>query len=182
MRRPSISTSFAVDQGHNIYDELHEAQRGRIARLCRLMVSDLDVAEEVCQDTFLKLHVALGSETREMDWPRWLTRVAANGCRDVLRAQWWKRRSRRGEEFVEDEHGSPEPGPEQQLLGRRQRLRIHAAMEGLSARQRQVFVLRHFEGWSTQEVADELGLSTGSIKRHLFRAVAALRDALGESR
>ena len=41
-------------------------------------------------------------------------------------------------------------------------------------------MLRHVEGWSTQEVADALGVETGSVKRHLFRAVRRLRVSLGE--
>ena len=45
-------------------------------------------------------------------------------------------------------------------------------------RQQEVFALRHVEGFSTAEVAETLDLSTGSAKRHLFRAVQRLRDAL----
>ena len=48
----------------------------------------------------------------------------------------------------------------------------------LSARQQEVFALRQLEGWSTDEVAETLGLSSGSVKRHLFRATHQLRAAL----
>jgi len=48
----------------------------------------------------------------------------------------------------------------------------------LSARQQEVFTLRQLEGWSTEEVAASLGLSPGSVKRHLYRAVHGLRAAL----
>jgi RNA polymerase sigma-70 factor (ECF subfamily) len=47
----------------------------------------------------------------------------------------------------------------------------------LSARQREVFVLREIEGWSTEEVASTLGVSDGTVKRHLFRALLHLRRA-----
>jgi DNA-directed RNA polymerase specialized sigma24 family protein len=42
-----------------------------------------------------------------------------------------------------------------------------------------VFALRYVEGWSTEAVADALGLSTGSVKQHLFRAVHRLRAVIG---
>ena len=59
-------------------------------------------------------------------------------------------------------------------------MRIAAAFQRLSARQREVFALRYIEGMSTHEVAGTLDLSEGSVKRHLFRAVKYLRGALGE--
>ena len=58
--------------------------------------------------------------------------------------------------------------------------RIWRAFEKLSARQREVFVLHHVDGWSTEEVADMLGITTGSVKRYLFRAARHLRRILGD--
>jgi RNA polymerase sigma factor (sigma-70 family) len=55
---------------------------------------------------------------------------------------------------------------------------IWRSFRELSTRQQEVFVLRYVEGWSTEDVATTLGLSTGSIKRHLYRAVHHLRAAL----
>ena len=57
---------------------------------------------------------------------------------------------------------------------------LFSLFEQLAPRQREVFVLRHVEGWSTREVADAIGVETGSVKRHLFRAIRHLRTALGE--
>ncbi len=162
-----------------LYETLYADNEPRITRLCRLLLGDEHQGQDVSQEVFLKLHVALGSETRPMDWERWLTRVAVNACTDLRRGRWWQGWLGRRAAFEETDHASSQPGPEQRLLGRRQRLRLHEALRALSARQREVFVLRHYEGWSTQEVATELGLSTGTVKRHLFRAVGSLREALG---
>lgn len=76
---------------------------------------------------------------------------------------------------------SAEPTPEEARAGREIRGRIWTAFRRLSSRQREIFALRHLEGRSTQEVAKLLGLSTGSVKRHLFRAVNQLRAAVGEA-
>ncbi len=72
------------------------------------------------------------------------------------------------------------PTPERAALDAVGRERIGRVFRQLPARQREAVVLRYVEGWSTREVADELGVTTGSVKRHLFRAVQRLRAALGD--
>jgi RNA polymerase sigma factor (sigma-70 family) len=63
---------------------------------------------------------------------------------------------------------------------RETRERIWQAFRELPPRQQEVFALRYLEGWSTEAVANALGLSTGSVKQHLFRAVHRLRAVIGE--
>jgi RNA polymerase sigma-70 factor (ECF subfamily) len=58
--------------------------------------------------------------------------------------------------------------------------RLRQGLNKLSARQRAVFVLRHHEGLPLQEIADLLGLETGTVKAHLHRAVTALRIELAD--
>ncbi len=164
------------------YDELYMGERARVLRLCRLVLGNEDLAQEVCQDTFLKLHVALGREERTMDWPRWLTRVAVNGAKDVRRSRWWHSWVVRGEDFDEAVHASGDAGPVESAERGERNAAIRRAFLRLPERQREVLALRHVEGWSTEEVAKLLGLSAGTVKRHLFRAVAAVRTALGEER
>jgi RNA polymerase sigma-70 factor (ECF subfamily) len=62
------------------------------------------------------------------------------------------------------------------------RRRIWIAFRALPRRQQEVFALRHIEEQSTLAVAEALGLNPGSVKRHLFRAVRALRRSLGDAR
>jgi RNA polymerase sigma-70 factor (ECF subfamily) len=164
------------------YEHLYEGNRVRIARLCSLLLADGRLAEDVCQEVFLKLHVAMDGSVQAVDWDRWLTRVAVNACKDVRRSAWWRRvRSRRGD-FDEAAFAAASEEPEHSARNRQIRSRVQEALGQLPNRQRQVFVLRHIEGWSTQEVATALSMSTGTVKRHLFRAVARLRAALGDMR
>ena len=85
-------------------------------------------------------------------------------------------------EFDEAAFAAASEEPEHSARNRQIRSRVQEALGQLPNRQRQVFVLRHIEGWSTQEVATALSMSTGTVKRHLFRAVARLRAALGDMR
>jgi RNA polymerase sigma-70 factor (ECF subfamily) len=56
--------------------------------------------------------------------------------------------------------------------------RLSSALERLSARQRAVFTLRHYEDMSLEEIGNILGLDVGTVKAHMFRAVAKLREEL----
>jgi RNA polymerase sigma-70 factor (ECF subfamily) len=73
---------------------------------------------------------------------------------------------------------SIEPTPEETTVSREQREQIWQFLRDLSARQQEVFVLRYVEGWSGKEVVEFLGFASGSVKRHLFRAVYHMRQAL----
>lgn len=163
------------------YAELHAAHRPRVLRLCHLLLGDPDDAQEVTQDVFLKLHTALADAPADVRWGAWLTTVAVNACRDRRRSWWW-RWLRDRETYDDERFAGSGLTPEDAALSRETRLRIWHAFRALPARQREVFALRHFEGWSTEEVADLLAISTGSVKQHLFRAVQHLRAALGGER
>jgi RNA polymerase sigma factor (sigma-70 family) len=74
------------------------------------------------------------------------------------------------------------PAPSDVAIDEETRRRIWTAFRALPRRQQEVFALRHIEEQSTLAVAEALGLSPGSVKRHLFRAVRALRRSLGDAR
>ena len=162
------------------YSDLYREHHGRVVSLCRLMLSDPEEAEEVAQEVFVTLLRSLQSATEPMAWGYWLTRVAVNACRDRHRSRfrrWWRDGR---EELVEERLAGTAATPEDEAIGNESRALIWRAFRRLPLRQRQVFVMRQLEGWSTEEVAQTLGLSTGSVKQHLFRAVHRLRDALLE--
>ena len=162
------------------YEELYKAHYPRVKRLCRLLLRDSFEAEEVQQEVFLKMFRHYQTQNKPADWESWLTRVTVNACHDRRRSAWWKWRRSSNGEYRETEYQSVGRTPEQEVLGREELNRIWRSFRELSPRQQEVFALRHLEGWSTEEVAKILGLSSGSVKRHLFRAVCHLRKALGD--
>ena len=163
------------------YDDLDRAHRPRIARLCGLLLGDPDEAADTAQETLGKLLVALRTETRAMDWGAWLTRVAVNACRDRRRSGWWRWWRERGLSIDETTLPAAVRTPEDEVIGREEQRRVWDAVRRLPDRQREVFALRQLEGFSTDEVAAMLGIATGSVKQHLFRAVHALRRAMGDA-
>jgi RNA polymerase sigma-70 factor (ECF subfamily) len=162
------------------YEELFAAHGRRLARLCRLLLADPQESQEVVQEVFLKLHQAYTRPESPEDWGAWLTRVAVNACHDRRRAGWWMRFRRYGERLDDVTLLAREATPEQCAIGEETWRRVWAAFRRLPDRQREVFVLRQLEGWSTRAVAEALGLRTGSVKSHLFRAIRRLRAAASE--
>jgi RNA polymerase sigma factor (sigma-70 family) len=159
---------------------LLERHSGRLRRLCGLLLADGQEAEEVVQDVLVKALEALQRQGSPDDWGPWLTRIAVNTCRDRRRAGWWRRFRRWSEPIETVPLRHADPSPEELAIGAETRQQIWQSFRSLPDRQREVFVLRHMEGLSGPEIAHALGLSAGSVKRHLFRAVHRMRQTLGE--
>jgi len=160
------------------------SEQKRIFLLCRRMLQDNDEADSAAQDTFLKAYQAL----RRPDGPevddaaKWLTRIAVNTCLDRLRSrkwQFWRKRPNADDERTILEL-TPElrPDAEARVFAAQIENRLAHALDRLSARQRAVFTLRHFEDRTLEEIADILNLDVGTVKAHMFRAVSKLREEL----
>jgi RNA polymerase sigma-70 factor (ECF subfamily) len=161
-------------------EELYRQHSARVFQLCRLLLVDRQEAEEAAQEVFLKLVKECQTRSQVLSWGPWLTRVTVNTCRDRRRSAWWKWWRTEHSEFQEAELPSSGLTPEEHLLSREQQERIWRFFRALSPRQREVFVLRRLEGLSSEQVAELLGLTAGSIKRHLFHAIRHLRKAIGD--
>jgi RNA polymerase sigma-70 factor (ECF subfamily) len=161
-----------------IYEELYGAHRPRILRLCLLLLSDPEEAHDVSQEVFLKMLHQLSTSGDTIAWGPWLNRVAVNACRDRRRSAWWKSSRAEPHGFEETAFANDSPTPEQEVLHAEKRREIWGAFRNLPARQREVFALRCLEGCSTEDTAEALGVTRGSVKRHLFRAVRHMRVAL----
>lgn len=162
------------------------AEQRRVYLLCRRMLQDPGEADCATQDIFLKAYNALNRANREAEDPdaqgRWLTRIAVNTCLDRLRSKSWKiwqRRPGAGDESaLLQTVPSVEPDAERRFFAAQIRTRLELALGKLSGRQRAVFCLRHYDGLALDEIASALKLDLGTVKSHLSRAIAKLRDEL----
>jgi RNA polymerase sigma-70 factor (ECF subfamily) len=158
-----------------------QAEQKRVFLLCYRLLADCDEADTATQEVFLKAYRAMSRENSEAPQQpsKWLTRIAVNTCLDRLRShrwQFWRRRPGPEEERAALELApSVEPSAEEQFFARQIGSRISAALGRLSLRQRAVFMLRHYEDRSLEEIAGILELNVGTVKAHMARAVAKLR-------
>lgn len=163
---------------------LMERHYRRIYRVALSYLRDPDEALDVVQETFVKAfqHAARWDARSEVG--SWLTRIGINQAIDRYRRV---RRRRRSEEPLADGPGDHDarwsdaaPSPEREVMGREMGARLAGALRGLPERQRAVVVLRHYEEMTLEEIADTLGLSLGTVKSSLHRAIHRLRDRLRE--
>jgi RNA polymerase sigma-70 factor (ECF subfamily) len=162
------------------------SEQRRVLALCHRFLEDRDEANSATQDVFLKAYQALKKEdATEVDDPaRWITRIAVNTCLDRLRSrkwQFWRRRpSPEDEATILAMAASQAPEAEEYYFAGQISARLHQALERLSARQRAVFLLRHYEDLSLEEIGSILKLDVGTVKAHMFRAVSKLRVDLSD--
>ena len=160
------------------------AEQKRVFLICQRMLQDGGEADSATQDTFLKAWQAMQrAEAPELDDPgKWLTRIAINTCLDRLRSrrwQFWRKRPRPEDEATILEFApASNPSAEDRVFASEIDRRLEHALEKLSARQRSVFTLRHYEDLSLAEIAEVLQLDVGTVKAHLFRAIEKLREDL----
>ncbi|MFI5845438.1 RNA polymerase sigma factor [Catenuloplanes sp. NPDC051500] len=158
-------------------NELYHARRLSLVRLAILMVDDLPTAEDIVQDVFAALYRRHGADLRGLADPHaYLTTAVLNTARSALR------RRRTARSYVPPPPPAPSPAAEEEALLSEADTEILAALGRLTARQRQVVVLRYWSDLSEAEIATVLDISRGTVKSTASRALTILRDALQETR
>ena len=150
--------------GEERFEALFDAQFDRCARLALRIVHDEGTAEELAAEAFARAWSRWGRLGRDPRVEGWVLRVTANLAIDTTR------RRRRTPEPV-----AAAPHDEAVAL----HLALVHALQGLPRRQREVIALRYLADLSEADVGAVLGVSAGSVKTHLHRGLARLRDRLG---
>jgi RNA polymerase sigma-70 factor, ECF subfamily len=169
------------------FSRVVERHRPQIFRFLLASTRDMDLAETLTQDCFLKAHRNWKSFRGESSAMTWLMRIAINLQKDHWRnrrMQFW-RQTQSNSVDVDDAGAwlpSGESSAEKQLLAQEQVGHVWTAVKGLSERQRTVFLLRYVEEQELSEIARATGLSEGTVKAHLSRAVGKVRAELGGKR
>jgi RNA polymerase sigma-70 factor (ECF subfamily) len=143
-------------------------------------------AEDVFQEVLVKVFTSLRQLENPGAFRTWLWRIVANECRmsrrgprDPARSVGFDDLGRGGDERPAVEFADVDAEtPEQALLGSEKWERLDQAVRNLPDSYRIIVLLRDFEGLSTEEVADVLGISAGNAKVRLHRARLALRKLL----
>jgi len=164
-----------------------ERHRPQIFRFLLSSTRDVDLAETLTQECFLKAHRNWGGFRGESSAMTWLMRIAINLQKDHWRnrrMQFWRTTQTNSVDLDEASEWLPsgESSIEQQLLARERVKQVWTAVKGLSERQRTVFLLRYVEEQELSEIAAATGLSEGTVKAHLSRALARVRLELGGKR
>jgi RNA polymerase sigma-70 factor (ECF subfamily) len=163
-----IQDALAGNMG--AFSELVSIHRIRVLRVAYGVLGSMDAAEDVAQDTFVKLWQRLPEYRGQGALGTWLYRITVNGAIDVLR--------KRREEAPLDEGLTARNAPEEIVLQRDQSHFVRQAIAELPLGARSALVLREYEQLSYQEIADVLKIPIGTVMSRLNYARQALRAKL----
>lgn len=154
--------------------EIYQSLRDEVYRYLLVLGVGPDMAQEVCQEVFLRLYAAMRKGQRIENARAWVFTVARN-C--ALSARVSTAMLDSLEPVLEEKLTSESPSPERELLDREKFQRLHDAVSSLSPQQRHCLHLR-VEGFRYREIADIVGINTSTVGEFLRRAVKRLRRAL----
>ncbi len=153
---------------------LYTAHYRRLVRLAALLLDDLSTSEEVVQDAYVKMHSAWRRIRDPQAAEAYLRTTVLNLARSRMRRRQVaeKHAAKPMPDAASAEHGAMESFERQAVM---------RALRALPERQRECLVLRYYGDLSEAQIAESMGISTGAVKSHASRGMAALRAALEES-
>ena len=170
MAAEGVGQAAAIDRDALLSDLFREHYLS-LVRLACLLLDERGAGEEVVQDAFVRLHGTV-HRIRDADAaPAYLRSIVLNLARSRMR--------RRVVALRRHPRPSPDGAPVEEvaILHEDQR-EVLSALRSLPPRQRECLALRYFADLSEAEIASTLGISTGSVKTHTSRGLAALTSKL----
>ena len=140
--------------------------------------ADHDTAMEVTQKTFIKLHTHIGQLKDPTRFKSWLYRIATNYCHDEQRSA-----GKRWVVSVSDGHGDMEKSeydPDRQFQKGELTELLGSALSELSHDQREVVIMKEYEGLKFREIADVLKISENTVKSRLSYGLGSLKKILNK--
>lgn len=171
------------------FERLVARYEGRLFNYIRRIVGNAPDAEDLFQETFLRVFRHMGRFRVSASFRPWVYRIATNLCRDLLR-----RRKRRRTVALDaaapsgdgstllDRMVSSAPGP-RELAGEHELAeQLQEALSKLSIKHRSVFVMARYDGMPYEEIAQALRIPVGTVKSRMNKAVDTLMRAIEEVR
>jgi RNA polymerase sigma factor (sigma-70 family) len=140
------------------------------------MTADRAKAEDLCQETFLRVLKGLPRFRKESSLKTWIFRIAHNAATDLFRAAPPEAEPLEACDLPAGSAGGP--GPFEAIEGAQLRTRVEAAMKVLPDPPRSILHLFYWDDLSVAEIASVLNLPEGTVKTHLFRGRQTLRGSV----
>jgi RNA polymerase sigma-70 factor (ECF subfamily) len=173
----------AVQAGdEKAFEKIVRKYQKQIANIVYLTLGSRDDADDVTQEVFIRAYRSIARFTFDAPFFSWLYRIAMNLCIDETR----KRKIKRilsldflTEEGIEDYREDKETLlPSDEFLREEDRIVVRQALRRLSEEHRKILVLREYEDYGYNEIAETLDISLEAVKSRLFRARSEMRKLL----
>jgi RNA polymerase sigma-70 factor (ECF subfamily) len=173
-----VSLLAAVAKGDQAaFERLYAATRAKLYGVVLRILRRADLADEVMQDTYLKVWRSAGEFDPRVASPMtWMVAIARNRAIDLVR--------KKAEVSLEEEPDAFDiAGDNPDPLARREisddLKRLLACLDGLDAERRQMVLLAYYNGWSREQLAVKFDKPVNTIKTWLRRSLIDLRECLG---
>jgi len=178
----------AQEGDQDAFGQLVRAYDKSVLRLAMNLLRSPEDAQDVYQEAFFRVYRNLKSFRFDCSFHTWLYRIVTNLCLDHMR----KRKVRREESSQVEGLDGPvdrmdsfqesraDGDPQRSLFSGELRQGINKALSELTARERMVFELRHYQGMKLRDIGEALGTTEEAAKNCLFRATQKMRVALGD--
>ena len=175
-----VAQAVAGDQ--KAFELLVIKYQRRVQRLIGRMVRDVDLVEDIAQETFIRAYRALAQFRGDAQFYTWLYRIAVNTAKKALMdlkrnptvsENFFKTDDDDETSFAENELTSPET-PDAVLASKEIAQIINAALEALPQELREAVTLREIEGLSYEEIAQAMNCPIGTVRSRIFRAREAI--------
>ena len=171
----ALTVQRVLDGNADEYEKLVLEYQKNVYNLALRMTGDPEDAADMAQEAFIKAYSSLSGYRGDSKFSVWLYRIVSNVCLDFLRAK--ERRQTvslsvtddDGEDTeldIADESKSPERIFERAMT----RDAVRRGLAALTPEYRQILILRELQGMSYEEIAEVLGLESGTVKSRIFRA------------
>ncbi len=176
-----VERTLAGDQA--AFELLVIKYQRRIERLIGRMVRDVDLVEDIAQETFIRAYRALPKFRGDAQFYTWLYRIAVNTAkmfllelkRDPTVSQSTLERSNEDDEtFQPKSEPSTDESPESVLAAKEIGQAVNAALDALPQDLRQAITLREMDGLSYEDIAEVMGCPIGTVRSRIFRAREAI--------
>ncbi|MEB3103746.1 RNA polymerase sigma factor SigW [Ferviditalea candida] len=178
---------LAYNGDRNAFSELVDLYTDKIFHLANRMLGNRQEAEDIVQETFLRVYKNLGKYDPNQKFSTWIYRIATNLCIDRLRRR--KHQYSLDAEVADGEGidwhamlASDEPGPEQRLILSEIQLQMRKAIEALPEKYKSVVILRYLHDLSLQEISEILDIPVTTIKTRVHRGREFLRRKLEQDK
>lgn len=177
----------------NAFNELVNKYKKQVYYLAYSMISNQSDAEDISQEAFVRVYKSIYKFKEKSSFKTWFYRIIINLCRSHLRHRYlvskfsfhFKQKDEMQDEpektldtSIEDT--SWQSSPVKAAINKELNTAINDAIKSLPEKQKETFILKHFQGLKISEVASILDTTEGGVKANLFKAIKNLRTYLSD--
>ena len=157
------------------YDALYSGFLPILLKVALNVVRDMETAEEICQEAFIRLFERKIPFSKEEEVRFWLIRVVKNLSLNVFRK---RKNEAAAVEKLQQIHRSAAPSAEELFSAEEEKRRFREAVDSLPDKWKEVLILKEFGEMNYKEIAKTLRISESNVKVRVFRAKEKLAEIL----